>query len=836
MISAFKIDNAKYILILFIWLLISGLIASNSIFVTDKILTTLQLCGYTFLSYLVFISIKKFSSYYKKIIFFYFILLLIALSTNLVNYVIFTFFKVDNFFTHIGGINVNLKLKTFDYIEMFIWYCLIALFITLFSGQYIFRNVKYIFIYVVFFLGLSYLLYLAQPNHSLMLSNYNLLAYVSCVITNFIFVTAIFGLVYSKSEALKLFFLSMIFMPCTQVLAFFHYNYNNLYLMKLAYSTWVLWVLLMIAAFLKFKDVKNGGNKAILYVGINTLECRLVFNILFWAILFLIPLFLLFMVSGVIVEKNYIHIFLFLIIYMCLLVLFAKKTAGLFSSPFEKLKNNINKLMLSKTTESIMSKFSIDEFNLVQDFFYKCFLEREESLKKINILGEKAMQLVHDIRSPASVIMMYLNNIEKADLNDTRVLYSASERIYNISNSVFNNSHPENIAICNEINSIIDEKRIEYKGSDVLIKSYFATPALTTFSYFDRNEFKRVISNLLNNAFDSVTKVKRDRKIIVTVKLYLSIVKISILDNGEGIQYKILNKLNNDYIEKSSKKLHIGFGVSYAHNFVRRYKGSIFYKSKQGNGAIVTIKIPEGKKPIWLANKVFIYDDDYILIFSKDCLLNKCIKNILAKIEVKIFYFYDEEDLISAINKLNKSVISKTHFIFDKFVNITNYLFYFKLKNSIYVTNDLSSNNYIYNCISINTKITNITSLKKIIIYEKYKPLLKLDVLKLAMLDNDDSILKPFEYIAKIKEIQFKGYNNPYELFRDTEHFNKEICICCDFNLNLPINGIAILEVCYKLGFRNLYLVSGSNLTTHSVNDDLRFRVLNDKKDIFNYV
>ena len=114
----------------------------------------------------------------------------------------------------------------------------------------------------------------------------------------------------------------------------------------------------------------------------------------------------------------------------------SKRIALSFTRPFKKLQENMGALLRSKTLLAKPRFFHLSEFNFIQDFIYQRFQERERHLHKINLLGKKAMQAVHDIKSPASAILMYAKDGVGLPESERVALRHAAERVYDIANSL----------------------------------------------------------------------------------------------------------------------------------------------------------------------------------------------------------------------------------------------------------------------------------------------------------------------------------------------------------------------------------------------------------------
>jgi hemerythrin-like metal-binding protein/PAS domain S-box-containing protein len=104
--------------------------------------------------------------------------------------------------------------------------------------------------------------------------------------------------------------------------------------------------------------------------------------------------------------------------------------------------------------------------------------------------------------------------------------------------------------------------------------------------YGNKNELSEALINILNNAKDVLKhKIKKeeDRLLLIsTKKIESDKIQLSILDSGEGISEKIINKIFDPYFTTKHEYQGTGLGLSMSENIIRnRHKGSIVAFNKQ---------------------------------------------------------------------------------------------------------------------------------------------------------------------------------------------------------------------------------------------------------------
>ena len=106
----------------------------------------------------------------------------------------------------------------------------------------------------------------------------------------------------------------------------------------------------------------------------------------------------------------------------------------------------------------------------------------------------------------------------------------------------------------------------------------------------DRTQLIRVITNLVKNAIQAVPEVENPR-ILVTVASEEGLVKISVADNGVGIEDEFKDKIFEPKFTTKSSGMGLGLGM--VKNIVENYKGTIQFVSEKDKGTVFTVKFPK---------------------------------------------------------------------------------------------------------------------------------------------------------------------------------------------------------------------------------------------------
>ena len=105
----------------------------------------------------------------------------------------------------------------------------------------------------------------------------------------------------------------------------------------------------------------------------------------------------------------------------------------------------------------------------------------------------------------------------------------------------------------------------------------------------DKDQFCRVLYNLLKNAQQAIPADRKGLIIIQLIKTNQEIV-ISVNDNGNGIPDELKEKIF--YPNFSTKTEGMGLGLARAKNIIESFNGKIYFETQQSLGTTFFIKLP----------------------------------------------------------------------------------------------------------------------------------------------------------------------------------------------------------------------------------------------------
>lgn len=301
-----------------------------------------------------------------------------------------------------------------------------------------------------------------------------------------------------------------------------------------------------------------------------------------------------------------------------------------------------------------------------------------ESEKKAALL-DLAASLAHDLGSPIAIMEIMLNTISN-DIPITKLtpFRSAIQSVRNITNNLLMRYRHSNIEFYPQILNlpnyddgnitrpillpmiieyIISQKRQEWSNNPCKIISSITANAKKIWICIIPNEIKRILSNLLNNSYEALDKV-REIKIELS---YIHQLVLYIKDEGIGIPINMIqNVLRGESLKHSGK----GLGLFTAKRYMESIGGELTLSSIQNVGTEIKLTFSSIVKPIWFPHSINIPFNSTIIILDDDtCMLDFWDQRLKSK-GFKYLYFVQSKDFLDWYEK-NPFENQKAIFLFD---------------------------------------------------------------------------------------------------------------------------------------------------------------------------
>ncbi len=220
---------------------------------------------------------------------------------------------------------------------------------------------------------------------------------------------------------------------------------------------------------------------------------------------------------------------------------------------------------------------------------------REIAAARWSAIGQVTAQVAHDIRSPLSALNIISAQLHTLPADYQKLLRGTIDRIQNISADLLRmqNSEaeipPRVVDAHTLISQLFSEKRLEWEHLTNVRLFSELDGSQSARVYVEPEAFQRVLSNLINNAVESIEE--RVGEVRVNAKMGSGKLTLTIRDSGKGIPSDVLSKLFS-YGVSFNKVGGSGLGLAYARDCITRWEGTLRVESIVNEGTTVTIALP----------------------------------------------------------------------------------------------------------------------------------------------------------------------------------------------------------------------------------------------------
>ena len=290
-------------------------------------------------------------------------------------------------------------------------------------------------------------------------------------------------------------------------------------------------------------------------------------------------------------------------------------------------------------------------------------------------------QISHDLLSPLVSLKYFEKSCEEVSSENMNILRTAIDSIdgilkamldhYRNDNFSESGTMKQNILVSPAISEIVTQKQAEYshkhfvqgedKHGNFAVITYTPSPDCYDLCIeCDLYSFKRMLSNLINNAVESV-----DNKIAeVNIKLYKENkqVRIDVCDNGRGIPPVIAGQIMQKEKDASvtTKIGGYGLGISQIQNTVEQYNGRININSQAQSGTVFSVIFPACSIPNWITSKLFFRKNSVVIVVCAEDYVQKILKDSIGHPSIKLKFIptiSQAEDFIKNFDKTNSFYI-----------------------------------------------------------------------------------------------------------------------------------------------------------------------------------
>ncbi len=457
---------------------------------------------------------------------------------------------------------------------------------------------------------------------------------------------------------------------------------------------------------------------------------------------------------------------------------------------------------------------------------YQSALEIESNRLK----ADMAAQVAHDIRSPVFALDAALKNMTQLPEQQRIIVRHAVNRIRDVANSLLekNRQKPalspaadaalgssgESLDVCllsSLIDPVVTEKRLSFESKPGINIDF--KPLQESYGLFARIqavEFRRMISNLVNNAVEALGE-----KGAVTINLTTEqeIIILTVSDNGKGIPPEILAKLGRRG-ETHGKAGGSGLGLYHARTAAESWGGSLNITSKPDEGTTVSIKLPKAKTPDYFVKELDLDGGRPVLVLDDDIGVHQIWRGRfeIARAKehgIEVSYF-SEPDALRSWVKANPGKAGTSVCLFDyellgfKETGLSLASELGLCTQTILVTSRSEEPRIIEECARLEARMIpkGLADFVPISISAPAAPA------RAVLLDDDALTHMTWEMAAQEHGVELQAFSNPVEFLSNLGNFPKNIPLYIDSDLGENLKGENIAAELKEKGFTNICLAT----------------------------
>ncbi len=461
----------------------------------------------------------------------------------------------------------------------------------------------------------------------------------------------------------------------------------------------------------------------------------------------------------------------------------------------------------------------------------KNLIQEQEKFMKI------ANQVAHDIRSPLASLLMIVKSCTEIPESDRIALREAAIGIGDIANHLLNQYQKNDANTVSETEErqpalvsavllqLLTDKKYQYQDLPIRFDHDFLQKAHFAFIKIDPSSFKRMISNLINNAVDAFDGT--EGKVKVKLNASNEWIKILIQDNGKGISPELIDKIIHNVPVTAGKKTGHGIGLTQVCETLQLNQGEMTIDSKQGKGTAITLTFPRIEAPNWIAEEIKLGRSDLVVILDDDSSIHGAWRAHFDPIlkeapDIQLKHFIAGKEALEFLNALPAEQKEKVFLLTDyellkQELNGLDVVEKTQIQHSILVTSHYANPLVRDQAAKTSTKILpkQLASEIPIKIAEAIQSENQRDMFEQADLiivdDNENFIRNLVLFIFNDKLVD--EYYDPHHFLANVAKYSKDIKIYLDNNFaTSSLKGLEIAKQLHEQGYTRLYLLSGDNL------------------------
>lgn len=295
----------------------------------------------------------------------------------------------------------------------------------------------------------------------------------------------------------------------------------------------------------------------------------------------------------------YVYLFMFVIA-----IALAYFLSSYITRSIKTISDKIHKTRLNKRNEKIEIETASSEIVNLVNAYNRMIDELQESAVKLaqsereQAWREMAKQVAHEIKNPLTPMRLTVQSFERRfDPEDPKIKEKLKEYSQTLIQQIdvmssIASAFSDFAKMPTQKREEIDVVDVVKLALDIFNEEYisYSFAENTLIANLDKTQLIRMVTNLVTNANQAVEGVENP-KIDVRVLTENEAVKITVTDNGKGIEEKVKNLIfEPKFTTKSSG---MGLGLPMIKKIIEAYGGSINFTSVKDEGTVFTVILPK---------------------------------------------------------------------------------------------------------------------------------------------------------------------------------------------------------------------------------------------------
>lgn len=465
---------------------------------------------------------------------------------------------------------------------------------------------------------------------------------------------------------------------------------------------------------------------------------------------------------------------------------------------------------------------------LVRDYRLTMELQVKESINAM------AAQVAHDIRSPLAALDMAVKSSAHIPEEQRIIIRSAASRIRDIANHLLEKNREAGAAAAADepcgtwllsalIDPLLTEKRLQFRSrSGVEIDARLDAASYGLFAMVQPSGFKRVISNLVNNAVEAI---EGSGRVYIGLKKTGDEITVTVTDDGKGIPREVLEKLGRPG-ETHGKAGGSGLGIYHARLALESWGGRLELASHPAGGTTAVLTLPSAPPPDWFVSILALPAGAAVLILDDDPSIHQLWQGRFEEARVKEhgieeFQFGAPGELRAWV-KANPGKAAEAVCLFDYEL-----LGYKETGLSLAEELGLTPRTILVTSRYEEPRVTRECSRLGIPLIPKgLSDIVPISILEAegaespaepaagpagtaVLLDDDALVHMTWRMSAKAAGVALKVYEDPAALMRDSASLPLNTPVYIDSNLGGGLKGEDVAQALHEKGFTDLYMETG---------------------------